>query len=210
MSLLPLYWRAAGRSGDGVTVQGTTAHLVTDHLVSVRLVVDTATGQVAQRLDDDAWGGIIHDTTPGFQPFGFAGGLYDQHTGLTHFGAREYAAATGRWLQKDPIGFAGGDANVYAYVGNDPVNFVDPSGLSALGNLILRRMLGGYGAVFGGLGVMVGLMLAYEPTGFLHCFIRDGLYKDVLVGMGHLSQLKLLPGWPRVERAADRAFCGSV
>ena len=40
----------------------------------------------------------------------------------------EYAAATGRWLQKDPIGFAGGDANVYAYVGNDPINLVDPTG----------------------------------------------------------------------------------
>lgn len=89
-------------------------------------------------VDDDAWGGIIQDTHPGFQPFGFAGGLYDQPTGLTHFSAREYDAATGRWLQKDPIGFAGGDANVYAYVGNDLVNFVDPTGLSAMGTYLLQ------------------------------------------------------------------------
>jgi uncharacterized protein RhaS with RHS repeats len=45
------------------------------------------------------------------------------------FGAREYDPETGRWTTKDPIGFAGGDANLYAYGGNDPVNVVDPVGL---------------------------------------------------------------------------------
>ena len=43
-------------------------------------------------------------------------------------GARDYNAATGRWTAKDPIGFAGGDPNLYRYVGNDPVNFIDPNG----------------------------------------------------------------------------------
>jgi RHS repeat-associated protein len=45
------------------------------------------------------------------------------------FGARDYDPGMGRWTNKDPIGFAGGDTNVYAYVGNDPVNLVDPLGL---------------------------------------------------------------------------------
>ncbi|MDS4031603.1 MAG: hypothetical protein RKO66_16235 [Candidatus Contendobacter sp.] len=35
------------------------------------------------------------DTSPGFQPFGFAGGLYDKDTGLVRFGARDYGAADG-------------------------------------------------------------------------------------------------------------------
>lgn len=56
-------------------------------------------------------------------------GLYDPLTGLVHFGAREYDAETGRWTSKDPIRFDGGDTNLYAYVGNDPVNHVDPQGL---------------------------------------------------------------------------------
>ena len=107
---------------------GQTYRLLSDERGSVRLVLNAATGQLVQQLDYDAWGGIIQDSNPGFQPFGFAGGLYDQRTGLTHFGAREYDATTGRWLQKDPIGFDGGDRNLYAYVGNDPVNFIDPDG----------------------------------------------------------------------------------
>ncbi len=68
-------------------------------------------------------------TSPGFQPFGFAGGLYDPDTKLTHFGAREYDASVGRWLTKDPILFAGGDTNLYGYVLQDPINWIDPSGL---------------------------------------------------------------------------------
>ena len=62
-------------------------------------------------------------------PFGFAGGLYDEDTGLVRFGMRDYDPVAGRWTAKDPIGFAGGDTNVYAYVGNDPINGVDPLGL---------------------------------------------------------------------------------
>lgn len=68
---------------------------------------------------------VPHNT---FQPFGFAGGLYDQHTKLTRLGARDYDAETGRWTAKDPIRFAGGDANLYGYTLNDPVNLIDPEG----------------------------------------------------------------------------------
>ena len=48
---------------------------------------------------------------PGFQPFGFAGGIYDLHTALVRFGARDYDAFTGRWTAKDPISFAGGSSS---------------------------------------------------------------------------------------------------
>jgi RHS repeat-associated protein len=65
-----------------------------------------------------------------FQPFGFAGGLWDADTGLLHFGAREYDPETGRWLSKDPLLFGGGDTNLYAYVLNDPLNLIDPTGLA--------------------------------------------------------------------------------
>ena len=67
------------------------------------------------------------DTNPGFQPFGFQGGLYDPDTGLVEFGCRWYDAETGRWISKDPILLEGG-WNVYAFCDNDPVNRTDPTG----------------------------------------------------------------------------------
>lgn len=79
--------------------------IINDHLGSPRMVVDTATGMVALAIDYDEFGNILTDTNPGFQPFGFAGGIYDADTKLTRFGARDYDAETGRWTAKDPIKF---------------------------------------------------------------------------------------------------------
>jgi RHS repeat-associated protein len=108
-----------------------TYRLVTDHLGSVRRVVDVASGSVVQELDYDAWGRVLLDTSPGLQPFGFAGGLYDPDTGLVRFGARDYDAETGRWTAKDPIRFGGG-VNFYEYASNSPGAAVDPGGLDWL------------------------------------------------------------------------------
>jgi RHS repeat-associated protein len=120
---------------------GVRYRIIADHLGSPRLVINTATGQVAQQLAYDAFGNVLLDTNPGFQPFGFAGGLYDRDTGLTHFGARDYDAATGRWTAKDPVGFQGGDANLYGYVLNDPVNAIDPTGQWA--HVVAGALIGG-------------------------------------------------------------------
>ena len=67
----------ARRTGIHDPRQRITYRLVTDHLGSVRLVVNTSDGAIAQRLDYDAWGQVTLDTNPGFQPFGYAGGIYD-------------------------------------------------------------------------------------------------------------------------------------
>ena len=87
-------------------------------------------GSIVQRMDYDEFGNVLVDTNPGFQPFGFAGGLYDRDTGLVRFGARDYDPHTGRWTTKDPIGFDCKDTNFYAYVENSPINIADPAGLA--------------------------------------------------------------------------------
>lgn len=113
---------------DYMTRAGATYRFIRDFQGSVRLVVDAATGAVAQRLDYDAFGNVLADTNPGFQPFGVQAGLYDPDLGLVHFGARWYDPSTGRWLSPDPIGISGG-LNQYVFCGNNPVNFADPFGL---------------------------------------------------------------------------------
>ncbi|MEO1498511.1 MAG: RHS repeat-associated core domain-containing protein [Planctomycetota bacterium] len=64
----------------------------------------------------------------------FAGRDWDDEAGLYYNRARWYDAEQGRFLSEDPIGFAGGDPNVYRYASGDPVNFRDPSGLTPAGN----------------------------------------------------------------------------
>ena len=176
-----------------VTAEG-TFRILTDHLGSPRLVVNASTGAVAQRVDYDEWGVVLADSAPGFQPFGFAGGLYDRDTGLVRFGARDYDASTGRWTNKDPVRFRGG-LNFYEYCYGDPVNLKDPSGLLAGGAdavmyaaadaAIANGMLGGAtgigagtalawaggaGLAFGG-GWLAGTWL----NGYLEPHIQNGL-----------------------------------
>jgi uncharacterized protein RhaS with RHS repeats len=62
-----------------------------------------------------------------------------------YFRARHYDAALGQFIQRDPIGFAAGDLNLYAYTWNDPYNWTDPSGLSARGNATLTAGVIGLG-----------------------------------------------------------------
>ncbi|WP_156338697.1 RHS repeat-associated core domain-containing protein [Chondromyces crocatus] len=112
--------------------EGAVYRLITDHVGSVRLVVHVASGFIAQRIEYDEFGRVLLDTNPGFQPFGFAGGLYDHDTSLVRFGARDYDAETGRWTSKDPLLFEGGDTNLYAYAAGDPNNFADPTGHVAI------------------------------------------------------------------------------
>ncbi|MEN8169442.1 MAG: RHS repeat-associated core domain-containing protein [Pseudomonadota bacterium] len=118
-----------GNVPDYMVKEGISYRILSDHLGSPRLVVNSTTGEVVQRMDFDEFGNVINDTNPGFQPFGFAGGIDDLHTGLVRFGARDYDAVTGRWTSKDPIRFAGGDANLYGYVFSDPLNWIDIYGL---------------------------------------------------------------------------------
>jgi RHS repeat-associated protein len=121
--------------GEGINVPelmvkgGRTYRLLKDHLGSVRLVVDTADGSIMQEMRYDAWGNVVLDTNPGFQPFGFAGGLYDPQTRLVRFGARDYDAQLGRWMGKDPIRFLSGTTNFFGYSSNDPLDYRDPTGL---------------------------------------------------------------------------------
>lgn len=102
---------------------------IKDHLGSPRLIVKASNGVVLQRMDYDEFGRVTANTSPTYQPFGFAGGFYLRLPGLVKFGARYYDPETGRWTSKDPILFNGGAANLYGYVQNDPVNFIDPKGL---------------------------------------------------------------------------------
>lgn len=112
---------------------GVVYRVISDHVGTVRRVVNAQTGALMQSFDYDAFGQITYQWygnggDADLQPFRFAGGLFDRDTGLTRFGARDYDASIGRWTAKDPLRFGGGSANLYEYVSSNPVCFVDPTG----------------------------------------------------------------------------------
>lgn len=110
-----------------------TYRILSDHLGSPRVVIRLSDGVVAERLDYTSFGQLTRTTylsdieyTP--IPFGFAGGLHDEYTGLIRFGARDYDPEAGRWTAKDPILFNGGATNLFEYVAGEPVNRKDSTG----------------------------------------------------------------------------------
>ena len=121
---------ADARTPVAMTSGGARYFLGYDQVGSLRVVVDDA-GNSVKVIEYDSFGNVIDDTNESFiMPIGFAGGLYDADTGLVRFGYRDFDPETGRWTAKDPIGFLGGDSDLYGYVQNDPVNNVDPHGLN--------------------------------------------------------------------------------
>jgi len=114
---------------DYMIKSGVNYKFVSDQVGSVRQIV-APDGSIAQNITYDEFGNVLADSAPGFQPFGFGGGLVDVDTKLVRFGARDYAPPLGRWITRDPIGFHGGDSNLYAYINSDPVNDYDEDGLA--------------------------------------------------------------------------------
>ncbi len=129
-NLVQRFEYADGRMPVAMTMGATKYYLHYDQVGSLR-AISNANGNIVKEITYDTFGNILSDTNPSFRvPFGFAGGLYDPDTKLTRFGYRDYDAYTGKWTAKDPIGFAGGDSNLYGYVLGDSVGFFDPDGLS--------------------------------------------------------------------------------
>jgi len=144
-------YASKGHVPDYMVKGGVTYRIISDHLGSVRLVINTADNSMVQRIDYDEFGNVLQDTNPGFQPFAFAGGIYDQHTKLTRFGARDFDAFAGRWTSKDPIRFRSGDLNLFEYVYGNPTNLIDISGLDTWFGVQVSIQVMGF--VGGGIGV---------------------------------------------------------
>ncbi|MGA1825362.1 MAG: CARDB domain-containing protein [bacterium] len=106
-------------------------YYITDGLGSIVQIADS-TGNIIQEYTYDSFGNIVHQSGDLINPYTYTGREYDPESGLYYYRARYYDAKIGRFLSQDPIGFGSGDLNLYRYVNNNPVNWIDPYGLSYL------------------------------------------------------------------------------
>jgi RHS repeat-associated protein len=184
-----------GLSADDVLARidadGTTSYL-TDGLGSVVGLVDQA-GRLATEYSYGAFGATESsgDRPDDPNPFRFTG-REDDGTGLYYYRARYYRPDVNRFIAEDPLGYAAGDPNLYAYVSNSPTNAVDPSGMCGVDAIL-------------DLG-----FLAYD----VYALFRDGrknLGENLLAGAADLAGL-LIPcasgggAAVRAARAADDAY----
>jgi len=176
-ALLQCFEYADGRMPVAMTRAGARYYLAYDQVGSLRAVMDGA-GNVVKRVDYDSFGNTLFASDADFAvPFGFAGGLYDSDTELTRFGYRDYDADTGRWTAKDPIGFKGGDVDLYEYCLNSPVFHFDILGFYA-GVQIWDGA--GYGhSAFGHMAINInGTVYSFGPNGMFITSLEDYLTRN--------------------------------
>ena len=108
-----------------------TRTFLTDALGATVALTDN-TGTVQTEYTYEPFGETTATGAASTNPFQFTGRENDGTTGLYYYRARYYHPVLQRFISEDPIGFAGEDVNLYAYVGNDPVNAIDPDGRFAI------------------------------------------------------------------------------
>ncbi|PIT58130.1 RHS repeat domain-containing protein [Snodgrassella alvi] len=119
-------WQA--NLSEGQNLKNASYHyLISDHLGTPQLAINS-TGEQSWKINSDAFGNSELDANNQItMNLRFPGQYYDAETGLSYNYFRDYDAKTGRYIQSDPIGLAGG-INTYGYVGGNPLVYSDPTG----------------------------------------------------------------------------------
>lgn len=123
------YLLGAGR--EAIKNGGAWKFYLTDIQGSTLALTD-AQGQITDRYEYSDFGETTHTSGTSTNPFLYTGQELDSETGFYHLRARHYAPNLGKFLSRDPIGYAGG-SNLYSYCGGDPIGLTDPDGLQPPG-----------------------------------------------------------------------------
>lgn len=132
--------------------------ILTDALGSTLALTDSA-GVIQTRYTHDPYGNTTTTGQASTNPFQYTGREND-NTGLYYYRARYYSPAYQRFVSEDPIGFGGGDWNLYGYVGNNPHRWIDPMGLAPSWVGPAGAVIGVTGGALAALGLATGNPIA--------------------------------------------------
>ncbi|NLE46378.1 MAG: hypothetical protein GX620_16800 [Chloroflexi bacterium] len=147
----------------------------TDHLGRPEVATNGA-GNVVWRASNYAFDRTVTLDSIGGLNLGFPGQYWDQESGLWYNYHRSYDPSTGRYIESDPIGLAGG-LNTYMYVEGNPVNSVDPTGLAKLS---INAGGNGYFGLWGG---SAESSIGFDTSGNV-CYVSTTCGVDMSVGIG--------------------------
>ncbi len=147
-------------------LKGGTRYTVSTDQVGTPRVVTSESQTKVKVVDVSAYGETLSDSAPAFElPVGYGGGIADPVTRLVFMGVRPYDPTAGRFMARDPLGFAGGTVNLYQYGNNDPITFSDPAGFVGVGLSVCD-------------GVCVGTRFSFTKDGFSACVEAGVGYKS--------------------------------
>jgi RHS repeat-associated protein len=176
---------------EGESGIGESQYYLQDHLGSTNGLTDS-TGAITSQTSYDSFGNQTGNLNTRYQ---FTGREKNDVTGLYYYRARWYDSKLGRFISEDPIGFGGGDVNLFGYVGNNPIMLKDPKGKNPL------VVIG----VIGGLAIGEGILHNYlagesgkffnsgnDPQGRKrHCYVNCMSIRYHLGGIGPSTIISL-------------------
>ena len=160
-------------NGEGIdnklrqTTGSAASYFLADHLGSTNGLAD-ASGSLTASTGYDSFGNATNASFP--SRYQFTGREHDGATALHYYRARFYDANLGRFMSEDPIGFGGGDINLYGYVRNQPLWYRDPRGLQPGADVmshpsVWQAIVAAGGAIGAGAGAIASSPVAVGAGG---------------------------------------------